>query len=49
MKLVLIQGDHMANYTGRAQEAIVKVHNWDGFDVRVSVEAFRLAGARAFA
>lgn len=47
MKLVLIQGNYMANYEGREQRSVIEAHNWD-FDVRAVVETFRTEGAKAF-
>jgi hypothetical protein len=46
MKLVMIQGDHIAFYEGRKQVVLVKVNDWD-FDVPGFVEDLRVLGLKA--
>ena len=47
MKLVMIQGDLMAQYEGRKQMSVLKVNHWD-FDVSGYVELLRTQGVEAF-
>jgi hypothetical protein len=46
MKLVMIQGNHIASYEGRKQTALVRVDHWD-FAVSEFIEGFRVSGPGA--
>lgn len=48
MRLVLIQGNSLANYIGRKQDCILQVDGWNPeWDPRPFIEEFRMTGELA--